>query len=134
MTKNKKRTIAIIEDDIALQLMYKMKLEFEGFIVKTADNGEEGLRLLETSRPDLVLLDLRMPIMNGDEVLAQLRTAEWGSGIRVIVLTNISRTEAPRRLQFLNVERYIVKAHSTPGEVVKIVREILGVEATVDKT
>lgn len=127
--------VAVVEDDLPLQIMYKMKLEMEGFVVKTANNGEEGLALMQTFMPDVVLLDLRMPIMSGDETLARLRTADWGSNMRVIVLTNISRTEAPRSLQFLNVERYVVKAHNTPSEVVKIVQEVLNTKpASIDKT
>lgn len=127
--------VAVIEDDLPLQIMYKMKLEMEGFVVKTANNGEEGLALMQAFLPDVVLLDLRMPIMSGDVTLAKLRTTDWGSNMRVIVLTNISRTEAPRKLQFLNVERYVVKAHNTPSEVVKIVQEVLDTKsASIDKT
>lgn len=126
--------VAIVEDELTLQLMYKMKLELEGFQVQTASNGEEGLQMIKSFQPHIVLLDLRMPVMSGDEMLAKLRTTNWGSNMRVIILTNISRAEAPRRLQFLNVERYIVKAHTTPTEVVKIIREILNEKAPVDKT
>lgn len=126
--------VAVVEDDTALRLMYKMKLELEGFSVKAASNGEEGLKLLKTFMPDLVLLDLRMPVMSGDEALAKLRTSSWGSSIRVVILTNISRTEAPPQLRFLSVDRYIVKAHTTPAEVVKVVHEVLGSKAPVDKT
>lgn len=109
-----------------IQLMYKMKLEREGFIVAVAANGYEGLDLAQRFRPDLILLDLRMPQMDGAEMLTRLRATEWGSGIRVIILTNISRNEAPQALRFLDVERYIVKAHYTPSQVVAIVREVLG--------
>lgn len=117
--------IALIEDDSNLQYMYKLKLEVERFEVATADNGQEGLRLVKEFQPDLILLDLRMPVMDGAEMLARLRQEEWGSDIRVIVLTNISRDEAPQALRFLNVDRYIVKAHSTPAQVVEVIREVL---------
>ena len=80
--------------------MYKMKLSSAGYAVETAHNGQEGLELLNNFRPQLILLDLKMPIMSGDEMLAKLRETEWGAEIRVIVLTNISRDEAPRNLQF----------------------------------
>lgn len=117
--------IAIIEDDQAIAQMYRLKFEAEGFSVITADNGEEGLELCERTKPDMILLDLMMPIMRGDEMLAKLRETDWGAEIRVIVLTNISRDEAPRTLQFLNIDRYIVKAHHTPAQVLEIVEEIL---------
>jgi DNA-binding NarL/FixJ family response regulator len=66
-----------------------------------------------------------MPVMPGDEMLEKMRRTDWGSTIRVIVLTNISRDEAPRSLSLLNVDRYIVKAHHTPAQVLDIINEIL---------
>lgn len=117
--------ILIIEDEAALQLMYKFKLEASGFEVAGAANGSEGLRQAKLFAPDLILLDLRMPIMSGDEMLAKLRQTEWGAAMRVIILTNISRQEAPSSLQFLNVDRYIVKAHSTPAQIVDVIHEVL---------
>lgn len=118
-------TIAIIEDEAAIAKLYKMKLELEGFAVEIAADGVEGLRLIEKSRPDIVLLDLRMPRMNGDEMLAKLRATSWGAGISVIILTNLSRQEAPASLRFLNVERYVVKANHTPAQIVEIIQEVL---------
>lgn len=118
--------IAIVEDELPIQRLYKTKLELEGFMVITANNGSDGLRLIKAERPDLVLLDLRMPGMNGDELLAKMRQTEWGSSIRVIILTNVSRDEAPAQLRFLGVSRYIVKAHHTPKQLVEIIHEVLG--------
>lgn len=118
--------IALVEDDLNLQNMYKLKLEIEGFAVKTANDGHQGLQICETFKPDLLLLDLRMPVMDGEKMLTKLRQTEAGSVIRVIVLTNISRNEAPQSLRFLNVDRYIVKAHSTPAQVVDVIRDVLG--------
>lgn len=120
-------TIAVIEDDKPIQMLYKTKLEIDGFDVITADNGKDGLQKLEDTKPDLALVDLRMPEMSGDEMLARLRQTEWGANIRVIVLTNISRDEAPSALRFLNVDRYLVKAHHTPKQVVDVVNEVLNI-------
>jgi DNA-binding response OmpR family regulator len=117
--------IAVIEDDRDLQFMYKLKLEREGFEVRAASDGQEGLELIKEFRPDIVLLDLMMPVMSGPEMLARLREEEWASNIRVVVLTNISKTEAPSALRFLGVDRYVVKAHHTPAQVVDIVHEVL---------
>ena len=118
--------ILIVEDDKTLQSMYEFKLELLNFTVAVADNGEMGLQKAQDFMPDLILLDLMMPVMSGDEMLQRLRKTDWGAGIRVIILTNISRDEAPSVLRFLNVDRYIVKAHHTPAQIVQIVNEVLG--------
>ena len=120
-----KTTIAIVEDDLPIQLLYQTKLELAGYHVVTALNGKDGLEIVRKNSPSLILLDLRMPVMNGDEMLARLRETEWGASIRVIVLTNISRDEAPISLRLLHVDRYLVKAHHTPSQIAEIVQEIL---------
>jgi DNA-binding response OmpR family regulator len=120
--------IAIIEDDRDLQFIYKMKFEKVGYAVMVAADGEKGLEVVENFMPDVVLLDLRMPKMSGDEMLTRMRAATWGRDMRVIILTNISKSEAPPVLRFLHVDRYIVKAHHTPAQVVDIVRDVLGEE------
>ena len=120
----------VIEDDNDLQFLYKLKLEREGFDVRAASNGVEGLAVIKEWRPDIILLDLMMPVMSGSEMLAHLRAERWGSDIRVIVLTNISKDEAPPALRFLHVDRYVVKAHHTPAQVIQMVREVLETNAT----
>jgi DNA-binding response OmpR family regulator len=124
-TGNKTKKAVIVEDDQAIQYMYKVKLERSGFDVSTASDGKEGLEVIENFRPDIILLDLMMPIMNGDKMLEALRSKEGGNSIKVVVLTNISKDEAPPLLRILNVDRYIVKAHYTPAQVVDIVNEVL---------
>ena len=120
------RKIALIEDDEAIRMMYKFKLEKSGFEVYEASNGKEGLEVIETNHPDLILLDLKMPVMSGDEMLQELRKTKSGAEIRVIILTNVSKDEAPQSLRLLNVDRYIVKAHYTPNQVIDIIESVLG--------
>ena len=117
--------ILIIEDEVAIAHMYQFKLEQSSYEVKCAYDGAQGLRIAEEFAPDLILLDLRMPIMSGDDMLEKLRATNWGASIRVMVLTNISKDEAPSKLRFLNVDRYVVKAHHTPLQIVQIISEIL---------
>lgn len=119
--------ILIVEDNVALADLYQYKLEYEGFAVQVARNGEAGLEQAQAYEPDLILLDLKMPVMNGDEMLEKLRGEDWGSGMRVVILTNISKDEAPGTLRFLNVDRYVVKAHHTPTQIVDIVRDVLSI-------
>lgn len=117
--------IAIVEDNHAILAMYKMKLELAGYEVVTAANGQDGLALLKSETPALLLLDIKLPYMNGDELLEKVRATKWGASIRVIILTNVSKDEAPMSLRLLNVDRYVVKAHHTPSQVLGIVEEIL---------
>ena len=117
--------IAIIEDDAAIAQMYRMKFEADGFIVETAENGKLGLQLAEEMRPDVILLDLMMPEMNGDEMLVKLRATDWGKTTKVIILTNMGEQEAPASLKDLDVLNFIVKADITPRQVAELVQKYL---------
>ena len=118
--------IAIIEDDPVISQMYRMKFEADGFGVKLADNGKRGVALIEDFRPDMILLDLQMPEMTGDEVLEKIRKESWGKDIPVIILTNLGAEEAPKSLKSFDIHSYIVKAEFTPRQVVQSVKEALG--------
>jgi DNA-binding response OmpR family regulator len=118
-------TIAIIEDDLAIAQMYRLKFEAEGYKVEIAENGKLGLELCEQIKPDLVLLDLMMPEMNGDEMLEKMRGTDWGKKIKVIILTNVGEQEAPDKLKSLHVLGYVVKAEMTPKQVAELVRKQL---------
>lgn len=117
--------IAIVEDDAAISQMYRIKFEAEGYTVETATNGHLGLELLDKFRPDIVLLDLMMPEMNGDELLALMRKTDWGRDMKVIILTNMGEQEAPEILKALNVSAFIVKADMTPRQVAELVKKQL---------
>ncbi len=117
--------IAIIEDDQAISQMYRIKFEAEGYQVETASNGHKGLDLCLTFQPDIVLLDLMMPEMNGDEMLVALRQTEWGKTVKVIILTNMGEQEAPEVVKALDVSAFIVKADMTPRQVAELVKKQL---------
>jgi DNA-binding response OmpR family regulator len=114
--------IAIIEDDQAIAQMYRIKFEAEDYEVETAENGRLGLELCENMRPDIILLDLMMPEMSGDEMLIKLRETDWGKKIKVIILTNMGEQEAPDIIKQLDVRRFIVKAEMTPRQVAEMVK------------
>jgi DNA-binding response OmpR family regulator len=120
---NKK--IAIVEDDAPIREMYELELRKQGFDVKTAPDGTQGLALVEQFRPHLILLDLKMPDMDGEVVLSKLREQLWAKDIKVIILTNLGRSEAPDSLDELGISRYVVKVEQTPSKVLEMVNEIL---------
>lgn len=121
-----KPILTVVEDESSLRELYRKKFELAGFTVYTAADGSEGLAVCKEQTPDIILLDIRMPVMSGDEMLEKLRQTDWGAPIRVVVLTNISRDEAPARLRYLGVDRYIVKAHHTPAQILQVVNDVLG--------
>lgn len=115
-------SVAIIEDDLAISQMYRIKFEAEGYRVETAANGVIGLKLAEEVRPDIILLDLMMPEMSGDEMLQKLRATSWGKDMKVVILTNMGEQEAPDIIRDLGVRKFIVKAEMTPRQVAEIVK------------
>lgn len=119
--------IAIIEDDPVINQMYRMKFEADGFEVQIADNGKRGVEMVEGFLPDIILMDLQMPHMNGEEALDNIRSQEWGKDIPVIILTNLGEEEAPKSLRKMNIHSYIVKADLTPRQVVGRVKDALGI-------
>ncbi len=119
--------IAIIEDDQTISQMYRMKFEADGYDVRLADNGKHGVELVKSFSPDIILLDIQMPEMDGAEALTEIRKHDWGKTVPVIILTNMGEEESPEALKKLGVESYIVKADMTPSQVVGKVKEALGI-------
>lgn len=115
--------IAIVEDDVAISQMYRIKFEAEGYEVETAENGKIGLELIKDIKPDIVLLDLMMPEMDGEEMLKRLRKESWGKDVKVIILTNMGESEAPVSIKEMGVEAFILKANMTPRQVAELVKE-----------
>jgi DNA-binding response OmpR family regulator len=118
--------VAIVEDDQAISQMYRIKFEGDGYEVETAENGKLGLELAESMKPDVILLDLMMPEMNGDEMLAKLRKTTWGKNIKVVILTNMGEQEIPETIKSLGVSAVILKADMTPRQVADLVKKQLG--------
>lgn len=118
--------IAIIEDDPVISQMYRMKFEAEDFDVQLANNGARGVSLVKEFQPDIILMDLQMPEMDGATALKEIRSHDWGKEIPVIILTNLGEEESPKEIRTLGIHSYIVKANLTPRQVVSRVREALG--------
>lgn len=114
------KKIALIEDDVSIREMYKMKLEMEGYNVICAENGKEALELIKKEKPDLILLDILMPKKDGFEVLKELKNSQDDDikSIPVIMLTNLSNKEDISEASKLGAVDYVVKAKASPSEVV----------------
>ena len=122
-----KKKILLVEDEMALSAVYRSRLELEGFDVREVHNGEDALSATVEYRPDLILLDLQMPNMNGVEALSLIRAFPSHKQTPVIVLTNLGEEEAPDGLRKLGVHSYIVKADFTPRQVVERVKHALNI-------
>lgn len=122
---NSPKKILVVEDNENIRSLYEMKLQFSGFDVAVAKDGKDGLKKAKKLKPDLILLDLLMPEMNGDRMLEKLRAEDWGEHVKVVVLTNVSRAEATINLRNLGVHSYLVKANYTPSQVLNVVEEAL---------
>ncbi|PIU79301.1 MAG: response regulator [Candidatus Moranbacteria bacterium CG06_land_8_20_14_3_00_43_56] len=121
-----KKKVLIVEDDNFVAEVYSTKLLEMGHEVQIAQNGEEGLALIEKSKPDLVLLDILMPVMGGIELLEELKKkVEW-KNIPIILLTNVGEKESIQKARNLGVQDYLIKSHFTPAEVIEKIESILG--------
>ena len=118
--------VIIVEDNPALAEIYKTQLGIFGYEVLTAADGEVGLQLIEQSKPALVLLDLMIPKVAGDEVLARMRASDWGKDIKVYIISNLNEADAPAGLRNLGIEGYSVKANMQNDDLTNIVKSILG--------
>ncbi|MBT6691123.1 response regulator [Candidatus Parcubacteria bacterium] len=124
--ENKK--ILIVEDDDFLLQMYVTKLELENFKVTGAINGVQGLKAAQRDKPDLMLLDLNLPEMDGFEVLERLKADDDTKDIPVLVLTNYAQKDNIDRCLELGAKDYLIKAHFVPSEVIKKIKDILSME------
>jgi DNA-binding response OmpR family regulator len=120
------KTILIIEDDKVLSEMYKDKFTISNFSVITAEDGEKGLNLAISKKPDLILLDLALPKLKGMDIMGTLRTSDWGKHVPIIILTNLSVDgkilEAITRYSPVYC---LLKANITPEDVITRAKEVL---------
>lgn len=124
-----KKKILLVEDDAALANVYKTRLEMEGFEVKHVDNGELALTSAVEFKPDLIVLDVMMPKINGFDVLDLIRTTPETMNMRVIMLTALSQEKDKERAESLGVDDYLVKSQVVISDVVARVKHHLGINA-----
>ncbi len=117
--------VLLVEDDSNIATIYKIKLDHVGLACLHAANGLEALHSLKNFTPDIILLDLKMPVMDGETFLQRLRKLSEHTDTPVVILTNLNKTEAPKTLWHLGISAYVVKAHTTPSEIVSLIKEIV---------
>jgi DNA-binding response OmpR family regulator len=120
-----KYQVLLVEDSKAIQQMYRNKLMMEQFAVVTADNGMEAIKALSLSRPDIILLDLMMPIMDGYKVLQVVKTDQKFKDIPVLVFSAKGQPDEVQKALSLGAAGYIVKSVTKPNEVVERIRAAL---------
>lgn len=119
------KKILIVEDDQMISSMYKTKFEDDGFEVFIADSGTAGLELAKKEKPNLVMLDIILPQLDGFSVLKKLKEDRTTKKIPVIMLTNLGTAEDKTKGEKMGATDYLVKASLTPAEISKKIKEYL---------
>lgn len=120
------KKILIVEDDKLLIKALSAKLEEEKFKVFKAYDGEEGLESAKKNKPDLILLDINMPKMNGLTMLKEMRETNWGADMVVMVLTNYNEKEKVSEALSQYVYRFLVKSDWDLDQIVEEIKKKLG--------
>lgn len=118
--------ILLVEDDTFLAGMYVTKLSLEHFQVALATDGRQGVKMVKDEKPDLVLLDIRLPKMDGFQVLAAIRKDPATTKTPVIVLTNLGSKADVDRAFALGANDFLIKAHFLPSEVIAKIKKLIG--------
>lgn len=119
------KTVLLVEDNDFIRNMYQLKLSKSGITVEEASDGVQALDKLKQSKPDVVLLDLMMPNMNGLDVLKQLKADGVLPDLPVVVLTNVMDQQSVEDAKKLGARDYIVKTDLTPTQVVEKIQPFL---------
>ncbi len=117
--------ILIVDDDTFLSGIYATKLDLEGFQVVSAHDGEEGIKVAQKEKPDLILLDVLMPKLDGFEALKRLKADPGTKDIPVIMLTNLGQKEDIEKGLEDGAVDYLIKAHFVPAEAVAKIKKVL---------
>lgn len=125
MTDNHKKSILIVEDDPELAEVYHTLLSQAKYKVAVAHNGKDALKISDEHQPNLILLDLRMPVMDGVEFLEKYKLKEKHPDVRVVVFSNYDMQDEIDDAYRLGAERYVLKAWASPKELLQIVEDSL---------
>ena len=126
-THDKEIKVLVIDDDPFILDMYVLKFRDAGFQIETARDGGQGMEKIASFRPDILLLDVIMPKMDGFDVMKKIKDTIPSRAFKILFLTNFGQKEDIERGMQLGADGYIIKAHFTPSEVVQKVEELLKV-------
>ena len=121
----KSQKIVIVEDNVSLADIYKTRLELLGYQCFTAYDGIAALEIIQHEQPNLVLLDLMVPKIAGDQILETMRKNDWGRAIPVYIISNLNEADAPAGLREMGIEGYAVKANLSNNQLDELVDNIL---------
>ena len=119
------KQVLIAEDDVYLRDAYITILETAGYQVQGVENGQEALKSIQSSLPDVLLLDMLMPVMGGLELLDELTAKGLKTKIKVIAFTNLSDKETVDKLQAFGVEKYLLKSSVMPAQLIATIEEVV---------
>ena len=123
--ENKKPLVLAVEDDVFIASVHQKKLAKEGFEVVLAVNGKEAIEFVQKRKPDIILLDLIMPIKDGFETLKELKADPNSKDIKVIILSNLSQEEDRQRVLEMGAVDYVVKADVSFREIIEVIKKHL---------
>ncbi len=121
----KTQKIVIVEDKVELADIYKTRMELLGYTCFVANDGKTALALIQKEMPNLVLLDLMVPVIAGDQVLKIMRSSEWGQKIPVLIVSALNEADAPAGLRNLGIEGYAEKSKLNDNQLDILVDNIL---------
>jgi len=123
MIEKMQKKLLVVEDDIHVMKVLMTRLSDEGFTVLGATTGEEGLQMALSEHPNLILVDIILPKMNGIEVVERLRKDDWGKTARVMVVSNLTDEASMQKMQDLNVIGYVVKTDLSIEKLIEKVKQ-----------
>ena len=128
------KLVLLVDDDLTLREMYDERLKAEGFSIIQANNGEAALSKAKETKPNVIMLDIMMPKINGFDVLKELKTNPETKDIPVIILTALIQDVDRLQGMKLGAADYIVKSETMPGEVIDKINKAIGVKTVPENT
>lgn len=118
--------VLIVEDNPSVQRMYGKALEFAGFTVVVANDGNVALEMAQREKPDVILMDVMMPVMNGLDALKLLKADDQAKTIPVIMLSAFEDDNLVIEAMSIGASRYLVKSNNEPKQIIDVIKEVTG--------